>query len=568
MKFFEVLNSGNYKLILFTLSGVLLCFSMITIAFQIKLSKTFIVRVLLSVVVGFVLSLLGYLLFNRFVIPIGLTTYINNMFIPGTLASSFYIGYSFITKDDEELLEKRKPTRTPKLKDNNFRFTIETSGDKDLVHSDPYDNFLVVAGANSGKTKSIGRQLLREYIKFDFAGFVYDLKDFDYTRVVAYLLEKVIVDYPFTFYYMNFVDPSKSYRCNIIKPSLLKVNDIVQNLEDFARSYMGKDAKEDEWFEGGLGILKGVGVRFYYDFPQYCTLPHIAHFILQNSSGRVKTFLEGRPESKALGKAFIDTSQSTPKAAGSYLSSISGILGKFAFNKEICYVLSGDDFDFNLIDPAQPKLLCVSNSYGLKDIVSPVISMMIQMSARRFSLHNKIDFVYFLDEATTFKVKNFEEMPSVLREYKVSFTFITQSITKIEIPYTVAERRSLLSNLGNQYIGKSTESYSQKVFSEQFPKEDIIKKTKSKSANSKGGTTSGMSYTLKEEYKYEPHFFQHLRPGEFVGNAQNSNFLDFHLQFNQFLIDESYQVPTVREVNDQTLYKNFEKIIETVQNLF
>ena len=44
--------------------------------------------------------------------------------------------------------------------------------EKKLIFGDPFDNFLVYSGANSGKTKSIGKPLLKEYLRTNFAMFV------------------------------------------------------------------------------------------------------------------------------------------------------------------------------------------------------------------------------------------------------------------------------------------------------------------------------------------------------------------------------------------------------------
>ena len=48
-----------------------------------------------------------------------------------------------------------------------------------------FSNFLVYGGAGSGKTKSIGKPLMEQYIRSGFAGFIYDFKDFDYTRTAS-----------------------------------------------------------------------------------------------------------------------------------------------------------------------------------------------------------------------------------------------------------------------------------------------------------------------------------------------------------------------------------------------
>src|SRR5690606_943556 len=101
----------------------------------------------------------------------------------------------------------------PKAGDN--RFVLQANGKK-LFFNNPFRNFLVIAGSGSGKTKSIGKPLLENYIKHGFAGFVYDLKDFDYTKTAYSLTLKH--NYPHKFYYINFMDMARTYRTNVINP--------------------------------------------------------------------------------------------------------------------------------------------------------------------------------------------------------------------------------------------------------------------------------------------------------------------------------------------------------------
>ena len=75
-----------------------------------------------------------------------------------------------------------------------------------------YSNFLVYGGAGSGKTKSIGKWLLSEYMRLGFAGFIYDFKDTDYTRTAYNLIKRH--RYPHKFYYVSFDRPERSYRFN------------------------------------------------------------------------------------------------------------------------------------------------------------------------------------------------------------------------------------------------------------------------------------------------------------------------------------------------------------------
>lgn len=100
-------------------------------------------------------------------------------------------------------------------------------------------------------------------------------------------------------------------------------------------------------------------------------------------------------------------------------------------------------------------MVVVSNAYQIENLISPVISLMLSISSRRFTLANKVPFFYFLDEATTFRIADFEKLPSVLREYLCSFVFLTQSAAKIEKIYGKYDRSSIESNFGNQFFGRT-----------------------------------------------------------------------------------------------------------------
>ena len=67
-------------------------------------------------------------------------------------------------------------------KDAQYRFELFADGGRRITFGNPFNGFLVYGGAESGKTKSIGKPLLEQFVKNRFAGFIYDYKDFDLTR--------------------------------------------------------------------------------------------------------------------------------------------------------------------------------------------------------------------------------------------------------------------------------------------------------------------------------------------------------------------------------------------------
>lgn len=438
-----------------------------------------------------------------------------------------------------------------------FDFVLKSSiGD---LHFNPFDGFLVYAGANSGKTKSIGKPILREYIRNDFAGFVYDYKDFDLTKTVNHLIKKY--NYPYKVYNITFTDLSKTYRTNPISPKVVTDEILfIQLITDLLDAYM-MDGKKNEWYGGALGILRGVAINFYKLYPSICTIPHIANFICSSGSEKICEFLEKTHDSRTLGSAFLEAKQS-PKTLSSYLSTITNYLAILAFNKNIAYVLSGNDFEFNLLDPEDPKLVCVANSYQIESLISPIIALMVTVSSRRFTMDNKIPFMFFLDEATSFNISEFEKMPSILREYRCSFTFITQSGAKLEKRYGKLDKSSIEANLANQFYGRTKDVEALKYYPLIFGKYDKQRKSKTTGSSSSGSNRS-QTVTIQKEEKYDSSFFTRLSAGQFVGTANRRDFFAKFTMYNE--VEEV--LPITKIVFDKDIERCMNKIIEDVKSL-
>lgn len=442
------------------------------------------------------------------------------------------------------------------------RFHLETIGGEKIYFGDPKDNFLVYAGANAGKTKSIGKPLLAQYIQNGWAGLVMDYKDYDYTKTAYNMVQRY--EYPHRFLQADFINLNYTNRFNPIKPKVLKEETFMLQLMDDILS-ASLPGEHNEWSAGGLGLLKGVGYRFFKDYPEYCTIPHIMNYIVQTSSADMETFLRVRPESKALASAFVDSSRSERTQAG-YHSTLTNHISGLASNKKVQYVLTGDDFDFDLLNPADPKLLCVSNNYSIDSILSPIIALMTTVSSRGFALGNEVPFVYFFDEADKVKIRDYPKMVSVLREYGCSFTVLTQSGSQMEKTYGKLGRNSIESNFANVFLGRTKDVEALKNYGYLFSRreERRVSKTRGNSTNS---TSSSVTVSTVKENRYDPYFFTELRQGEFVGSAAHSNFKEFHLRLKQYDASWEQDLPIVRMVLDSEVEQNYRDIINVVTNI-
>ena len=220
-----------------------------------------------------------------------------------------------------------------------------------------------------------------------------------------------------------------------------------------------------------------------------------------------------------------------------------------------------------LIDPENPKLFAISNNFSKNSVYAPVIGMLMSISSRQFTMRNKVPFVYFLDEMTTVNIRNFETMPSVLREYKVGFVLQTQSGSKVENQYGRLDRSSVEANFGNQFFGRTKDVESLKYYPMMFGKEE--KERRSRSAGKSGGSTNrSVTVSSQKEDIYQGKDFADLEPGEFIGSATRANVSYFKVKLEMYDDRNEEPLPDVRVLEPGELGRNFARILEEVRELF
>lgn len=153
-----------------------------------------------------------------------------------------------------------KPKSNPRKGEDIFKLESE-SGTIEFYY--PRDNFLVLGGAGSGKTASIGKPIMEQFIQHGWAGFIYDFKNYDYTQTAWNLMQKY--GYPYKFYYVNFTDMNRTYRFNILDKRVITTEAaLLQAMDDFLQAMKSKKAEENEWFQAALGLLRGIAIVFYH----------------------------------------------------------------------------------------------------------------------------------------------------------------------------------------------------------------------------------------------------------------------------------------------------------------
>ena len=193
--------------------------------------------------------------------------------------------------------------------------------------------------------------------------------------------------------------------------------------------------------------------------------------------------------------------------------------------------------------------------------------MLMSISTRQFTMQNKVPFVYFLDEMTTVNIKNFETLPSVLREYKVGLVLLTQSGAKLEALYGKLDRASVEANFGIQFFGRTKDVEALRYYPLMFGKEEKERKSRS---TGKSGSSSNRSVTISSQKEdiYQGRDFADLEPGEFIGSATRANVRYFKVMLGEFKEKDEKPLPDVRVLEPEEITRNFSRILAEVRSLF
>lgn len=427
-----------------------------------------------------------------------------------------------------------------------------------ILYNNPYTGFMAYGGAGSGKTVSCGKPLLSEFMRNQFAIFGYDAKENDYTKTAGWL--KNHLDYPYPIYNVDYADLSRSYRFNPISKKLITDEAEIPEIAEIIYKTLAKKAALSEWDDKALGLFKAIAYYVYHYNPNCFTIPHILNMLTQNDAKVLLELIKNEPVCRTYAKSLID-SKGSEVTMSSILSTLSGVISNLSANKKWCYILTGDDFEFNLTDPKDPKAFFITNTFKFRGQISPLISLLFVMAMKGIEYGNKVPMVAFLDEGTTFKIEDLEAYPSELREYLLAMVIITQSPAKIEKLYGKLDRSSLEANLQNHFYFRTKDHVALDIFTNFFSKKEEVKKSVT-TRDGKDGRS--VTRSTQDKKRYEKDFFINLKAGECVGSATDSNRGEFHVRLKPYEGGKLNENPIVRKVTQEDIDNQYQKIIDDI----
>ena len=442
----------------------------------------------------------------------------------------------------------------------------------------PRRGILILGSPGSGKSWFIIEPLMRQLIAKGQALFVYDFK-FPALTSLAYRdwqLHRDKYPSPAKFYCIQFGDLSRSHRCNVLEPSTLQwVSDALGAartiLLSINRTWINK---QGEFFVESPVNFLGAVIWYLRKFEdgKYCTLPHAIE-LAQAPYERLFALLDSDPELKALIEPFMEAYRNkTFQVLDSMIASARIPLARLA-SPDLYFVLTGDDLDLAINDPAAPKILCLGGDPPRQEALAPVLSLYIDRLNRLCNQSGRYPCALICDEFATVRAYSMTTTLATGRANQIVSVIAVQDLSQLRGQYTRDEADLFLNISGNVLCG-AVGGETARWMSERFPR--IQQEKPSISANS---VDTSVSTTLQWEPTVSQATIASLSSGEFVGvlSDEPENRLEMKVFHGRIVREgaasgssgqeEEFELPVVREVDARVVKENFERIKEDINVL-
>ena len=441
----------------------------------------------------------------------------------------------------------------------------------------PFRSVLVCGSPGSGKSYFIIRHLITQHLAKGFSMFVYDFK-FDDLSVITYnhfLKNMHRYAVPPEFYIINFDDLSRSHRCNPLdKENMLDITDAAESartiLMGLNREWIKRQG--DFFVESPINFLTAIiwYLRKYQD-GEFCTLPHVIE-LMQVEYDKLFSILRTEKEIEVLINPFVNAylHDAMEQLEGQIAS------GKVAMARlaspQLYYILSGNDFNLDINNPAAPKILCVGNNPQKIQIYGAVLSLYVNRLVKLVNKKGKLKSSLVFDEFPTIYLNNIDSLIATARSNKVATCLGVQDFSQLKKDYGKDQADVIMNITGNVISGQVT-GETAKQLSERFGK--IMQERVSFSINR---MDTSISRSKQLDSAIPASKIAALSSGEFVGMIADDP--DCKIELKAFhceiLNDHSalkneqgkYKpLPVVRVVDNGMVQRNYLQIKQDVEDL-
>lgn len=463
-------------------------------------------------------------------------------------------------------LIKYKPRRKAKGDDG---IILQNTKNKEIRIVNPYRGIFICSGAGGGKSKSVIEPILHQMVQSNYAGIVYDYKYPCLTNEIlgAYnsLHRKVVKPV-----ILNLDNPCQSFRINPLSsiPNRLFANEYAKTL--YSNLNPSTIRKTDFWDMSAQALLAGGIWYMYNQHREICTIPHVIKLLLWDDPEELSLKLASDPEAADLTSSFRAGLQSEKQTAG-VLSTLQNTLIPLT-DQNLTYILTGNDFNLDINNPIDPKLLIIGSNPVTQSYLSAIISLVITSALKLMNQQNKVKSLLVLDEAPTLYIPDLETIPATSRSNKLATVFCAQDYSQIELMYGPKKAEILLSNLANQFWGSTSNLNTSRKIIEKFGKEEILIASHSKGQSSRFGErsyNSSKSYSNQLRDRIRTQDIFNMQPGQFYCQLVESDKNEYlKTQLKPGISKTKKTIGDFRLVSNDDIQAQVDKVNNDIKGIF
>lgn len=479
----------------------------------------------------FLLAAPAFLFFER--LPLPVLPFYPLFLLLAFLSLPFVSGVFFIRPQKLHSLVRR-----PRLSGKEtLSLALEKGGWVNVV--EPFSHTLILAGSGAGKTVSLVRPLLRQFIDKGFCGILYDFKNPDLLDELNTILVSKEHRHSMPFFIINFRDVCKSHRFNILYPELIRNANYAEEYSLSILSNLDKSILKDPgnfFSRSSINYLTAIIWFLKKKHPAYCTLPHAINIALYADFRHVLSMLQCDPVAADRVSAVVTSfEQKAERQLAGQLSSIQNLLSTIN-TPEVAWILSGNDFVPDLNQPENPLLVAVGNDPGMSRSLASVISCIFTVVLKNMNAAGKHKSFVLLDEAPTLYVPELENIAALSRSNKMALVYIAQDLSMMVDMYGKDKAETILANLSNRFFGRVNLPATARMVAEIIGREDreVVSLSEGLSnSESRQSSSRNFSRHVQERQVFRPEDLGRLKRGEFVGSTTDAGQPYFYGRFKK-----------------------------------
>lgn len=349
----------------------------------------------------------------------------------------------------------------------------------------PFRGILIGGTPGSGKSFAILEEIMRQFTAKFFTGVVYDFKFPTLTNKQFNYLNWYASSYPIRpkFYVINFDDPIYSHRCNPISvDSLTTISDAEENTKvlmmNINKTWI---QKEGDFFVDSANLFTAILMWYLkiltkkYDY-NVCSFPHLVALSTFESRELLFLLFQQYRDLKAKMTPFNDAIENgaLEQLAGQVASA--GVALAKISSPELDYILTGDDFSFDLNNPLAPKILCLGNNPDRQTTYSAPLGLMLSKLTKTLNRQKQAPSMYIVDEFPTIYIRGVDNLIGTGRSNKISTVLGFQTLAQVVADYGKETADKIIRLCGSRIMGQMMDEDA-KLISETIGKQKVLNRS-------------------------------------------------------------------------------------------